>query len=263
MGRPTLRSVVGGLSVVFFPLIAALLGYGLFGGGAQEVAADSPMVEVPAGAFEMGCAPGDPDCFEDEALTQVMLAAFEIDRLEVTAKSYELCVKRGGCSARQMQSTACNSQDNGGGAHPANCVTWEQAAAFCAWIGRRLPREQEWEKAARGPKARIYPWGNEVPDCSIAVMSEAGTDDESAWGCSKGVTAPVGSRPAGASPYGALDMAGNVWEWTASRYVDGQPHVVVRGGGMGNGPVELRTSYRYFATPAFSSAEALGFRCAR
>ena len=152
-----------------------------------------------------------------------------------------------------------------------NCVDWNQASAFCTWSGKRLCTESEWEKAARGTDGRLYPWGNEGVSCAYAV-----TDDK----CGVHGTLPVGSKPAGASPYGALDMAANVAEWVEDDYhssYDGAPSDesawvdspraasrVQRGGGwntIGWFP-PLRASSRYPEDPAYGGYHG-GFRCCR
>ena len=178
------------------------------------------MVEVPAGIFEMGCDPehnAGEDCSGDATLHQVTLDAYWIDKYEVTNASYARCVAAGGCTPPYKNSSATRSAYYGNqsfASYPVIYVDWNQANAYCTWVGKRLPTEAEWEKAARGPVFPYrYPWGDEAPDCRMANFG--GTK-----GC-VGDTSAVGSYPDGASPYGALDMLGNVWEWVADWWQGG------------------------------------------
>ena len=151
------------------------------------------------------------------------------------------------------------------GEHPVTWVDADDAAAFCAWLGVRLPTEAEWEKAARGEDGRIYPWGDEPPDAARAVF---GARRHGAG------PSPVGSAPAGASPYGLLDMAGNVWEWVSSAYApypydaaDGREHApaaerTLRGGSYASPAVHLRCAARSRSYPG-RLAPHIGFRIAR
>jgi formylglycine-generating enzyme required for sulfatase activity len=264
--------------------------YDLCGGGSTRCiygACLSDDVLVPAGSFWMGCNPTVDDTCADTTLTaeekayhEATTAAYWIDRTEVTAEMYESCASAGGCTA--VSDSTCSE----GGAstygrlrqHPITCVTWTQAAAFCAWKGRRLCTEAEWEKAARGGcefygncqyDSRRYPWGNDGLDCAHASLAEGGT------GCGSGFTSPVGSRPAGASPYSLLDLAGNAWEWVTDRrtpdYDTPLPPAEFdaalgydrtrRGGGY-TSCLDLRVSARD-AYPEGSGRADLGFRCCR
>ncbi len=137
------------------------------------------------------------------------------------------------------------------------------AAAYCAWKGLRLPGGTEWEFAARGTDGRRYPWGNVRPGAHAKRRANFGTVKCCAPDAADGFerTAPVGIFPAGASPFGLLDMAGNVWEWTASRFPGRPEMVTLRGGGWGNNPYCLRVSYRH-GNPPDIGLDMVGFRCA-
>jgi formylglycine-generating enzyme len=225
-------------------------------------AVQSATIPVPGGEFIMGCnAAVDQNCGGDEnPMRSVTLTAFEIDQTEVTQGNYTACVTQQGCSP---PSCAWNCSEP---ASPAVCVTWEQAKAYCAWAGRRLPTEAEWELAARGTDGRKYPWGNDEPDCSRANMA----------GCS-GMVDAVGLHPGGASPYGAVDMSGNVVEmvadWYDSAYYQTAPNADPTGpasgsryGGRGGGYKSEATWQRTSARDWYDiedNGPALGFRCAR
>jgi serine/threonine protein kinase len=158
------------------------------------------MVYVPAGEFIMGSDEGES---HEQPVHTVYLDAFYVDKYEVTNAQYRACVEAGACDTPKNTTY----YDNAGYAqHPVVYVTWDDADAYCRWAGKRLPTEAEWEKAARGTDGRTYPWGEGI-DCEHAQYS----------GC-PGDTLPVGSKLAGASPYGVLDMAGNVYEWVADWY---------------------------------------------
>jgi serine/threonine protein kinase len=168
------------------------------------------LVYVPAGEFLMGSEEGDSD---ESPIHTVYLDAFWIDQTEVTNAQYQQCVEDGACSLPgETYSWSRNDYygNNTYADYPIILVNWDQANDYCEWAGRRLPSEAEWEKAARGTDGRTYPWGEESPNADLAN-----------YGRDVDYTTKVGSYPAGASPYGALDMAGNVMEWVADWYDGG------------------------------------------
>jgi formylglycine-generating enzyme required for sulfatase activity len=218
------------------------------------------MVFVPEGQFQMGSSDADPDARrEEKPVHTVQLDAFWIDKNEVTNGQYRLCVEAGACE----EPSCWDSGDLNAPDQPVVCVTWADAQAYAAWVGGRLPTEAEWEMAARGGDGRLYPWGEKAPDCQAANYK----------GC-LGRPATVGTYPGGASPYGALDMAGNVWEWVADWYddtyytnaaaqnpqgPDSGERRVVRGGSFDMSEQRLRATYRIGNLPEYSNWD-LGFR---
>jgi len=231
------------------------------------------VVKVPAGRFWYGCNESvDKECAIDEKPgKRIRLPAFQIDRTEVTVSAYRACVRAGACTEPNA-GQYCNWGNSGRERHPINCVDWNQARVYCAWAGKRMPSEQEWEKAARGRDGRKYPWGNEGFESAGRVANIADVRRKraaSSWsrtlpGYDDGYqgTAPVGSYLAGASPYGVLDMSGNVWEWTSSWYDSRQTRRVARGGSWGDPPRLTRGSYRNMPYPA-TRHSTFGFRCAK
>jgi len=197
---------------------------------------------------------------EDESPQQeVILDAYNIDIYPVTNAEYKKFVDATG--HKPPRNWKNGTYPEGKADHPVVWVTWYDAQAYAEWVGKRLPTEAEWEKAARGTDGRIYPWGNEF-DKNKCNSREAGIKD----------TVPVGSYPDNASPFGVYDMAGNVWEWTADWYDAyrgslyefnrfGEKYKVLRGGSWYDGADFVRCSARNSADPNFSFS-TIGFRCA-
>jgi len=281
-GEAALASGEWDLAVIRFrELYARTPGYRDVEGKLAQ-AFDASMVHVPAGEFLMGSDGGDVD---ERPQRRVTLDAFEIDRYEVTNLQYRRFLLATGWEPPQrwperyvalLPDRAPDWHSTyypaGEGTYPVVAVNWEDASAYCAWVGKRLPTEAEWEKGARGPstssgQGRTYPWGDDW-DPGLANVGASGV----------GYTQPVGSYPGGASPYGALDMAGNAWEWVADLYdrqyytyapdhnppgpESGTGERILRGGAWDSPPDHARAAYRN-ATHCFGPNYRAGFRCAR
>ena len=250
-------------------------------------------VHFAAGTFLMGSPDGE-GLADEHPQHQVEVAAFDMDATEVTVGAYAACVRAGACTAaattvdwpgvsdsdKKTWSKYCNGDREDRKTHPANCVDFDQATAYCAWAGARLPTEQEWEYAARGKADRTYPWGEEPPDetrvnaCGaecVRMAKEEGFSWSSMYaGDDKWAgTAPVGSYAAGRTPEGLMDMAGNVWEWTSTPYArydgssSGGARIVLRGGCWDSYMAKsLRAANRISETKS-ARRNVIGFRCAK
>ncbi|OQY97404.1 MAG: hypothetical protein B6D41_03570 [Chloroflexi bacterium UTCFX4] len=240
---------------------------------------DAPMVFVPAGEFLMGSTDQQvadalklcSTCnFDDEKPQHtVYLDAFWIDQHEVTNALYKKCVDAGKCQPPNPTVSYTRDPYYGNAQYdnyPVVYVSWDYANSYCEWVGKRLPTEAEWEKAARGSDGRIYPWGNTF-DKNLLNSSEGGAGD----------TTEVGKYPNGASPYRALDMAGNVWEWVHdwhdANFYSSPPrenpqgpstgqYRVLRGGSFGRNRDIVRAAVRGGVAPDSRNSN-IGFRCAQ
>ncbi len=304
------RAGAAGIAVVVFATL------GVPAGGSQRLARrqervlkhEREMVLVPAGSFVMGaddveladfqracaeelgpeiaasgCVPERWSDFATGKLArQVFVSDYEIDRLEVNTASYRECVSRGPCDMRPLVAGDARYAVD---AWPMVNVTWDDAATYCVWRGKRLPSEAEWEKAARGPDARRWPWGNLDRDEGanrgmiepevVRPLLGVGTAVDESDGFRE--LAPPGSLPFGKSPYGVHDLSGNAAEWVGDWYdqkgygeysqVDPSGpksgHMrVTRGGSFYEPRFFARTYYRSAELPTERSI-ARGFRCAR
>lgn len=243
-----------------------------------------PQVRIPAGTFRMGGmdARSGPD---ERPAHEVTLDAYWMDQLEVTNAMYTLCIQKGPCTPPQSLKSSDRRPDYFANAefkdYPVVYVTWGQATTYCEWAGRRLPTEAEWERAARGDDWRTFPWGEDKADGLRTNFN-----------MQVGDTSRVGTYTLGASPFGVLDMAGNVAEWTndyySSTYYESQEDAhnptgpessaslrrVVRGGSLGDAEINIRVPKRSSVlgsnldvTPGSSSylgdfSPRIGFRCA-
>ena len=260
------------------------------------------MVLVPAGEFIMGATPDgvarmvelcrkdaggardvslcQPTVLDDqEPEVTVLLAAFEIDRFEVTNADYRACVRAGGCSAEPLLRS---DERLSGPRQPVGNVAWEDADAYCHWRGKRLPTEAEWEKAARGTNGRLWPWGNywdgratnhgHFDSTAAGAMRDWAIDESDGAAFS----APVGSFPRDRSVYGVYDMAGNVSEWVDDWYGREPPQArsrVAPRGPAGSGYREYRGGSwlmpPHMTMTVFRGLQQVpyrpwvGFRCAR
>jgi formylglycine-generating enzyme required for sulfatase activity len=235
----------------------------------------APMVHVPAGPFPMGVPAGDRDGGRDEyPRHEVLLDAYDIDTYEVTHGRYAEFIKATGHRAPQHTKNPARTLWTGSAVseslrdRPVINVDWYDADAYCRWAGKRLPTEAEWEKAARGTDGRRFPWGNVEPTDKHLNYNQR-------WQGEKTLM-PVGSYEAGKSPYGAYDMAGNVWEWVADwydpLYYEKSPAANPKGPETGSQKV-LRSSGWSVETPLvriftrvqsdpLNRNDSTGFRCA-
>ncbi len=247
----------------------------------------SILVYMPEGEFTMG----SDDSYDKRPVHQVALSAFWIHQTEATnelftlfveATGYQTDAEKAGWSyvwdgmnwipvsgANWRQPSGADSDISGREKHPVGHISWNDASAYCEWMGGRLPTEAEWEKAARGTDRRVYPWGNDPPNDQLL----------NAQNPARGTT-EAGSHPDGASPYGAYDMAGNVWEWVIDWYrwdyyillgdktaldPQGPPSGrgrILRGGSWLDHYDITRTDGRSWSNPLFTFS-SYGFRCVR
>ena len=302
------------------PEVAATVAAAVAAPAAPErvaVAAPSPtpcpdgMVEIAGGSYFMGSDDVDqPTLQPARPAHKVEVGSYCIDVNEVTVADYRACSDTGECKRahrdamwprgdqdddawaadRNTYIALCNEGVDGRDDHPANCVSWHQAVAYCAWKGGRLQTEEEWEYAARGSDGRVYSWGDEIPDSER--MNGCGTECV-AWRAAVELashpplyetddgfigTAPVGSFPAGKTQAGLFDMAGNVFEWTQSEFLpfDEAERLaqaakadtktptkrVIRGGAFNSFMPAFADPALRFGQVEDAHPHAIGFRCA-
>jgi eukaryotic-like serine/threonine-protein kinase len=238
------------------------------------------LVYIPPDQYRIGSLDTDTQAWINEKPQHpVNLSGFWMDKTEVTNAMYARCVQAGACAVKKMVMSRTRDSYFGNKEFdnfPVIFVSWNDARTYCAWAGRKLPSEAQWEAAARGPDGRKYPWGNSSPTCqNVNFASRIDMQGGKSSLC-VGDTTVAGKYPQGASLFGILDMAGNVWEWVADwnspNYLvkpnqdpvgpaDGEDRVI-RGGGFFTDAKYVRTAMRSWHQPDYSSNE-VGFRCAR
>jgi formylglycine-generating enzyme required for sulfatase activity len=236
-------------------------------------AAPAGMVLIPKGPFYIGSSEKDidwivetffaesRDWYLDETPSQALyLNQFFIDKYEVTVGKYQKFLEE----TRRTKPKFLNNSRYNSPNQPIIGVTWQDAADYCSWLGKRLPKEVEWEKAARGDDGRRYPWGNSIDSKKANVR---GTKDSFRY------SSPVGNFPEGQSPYGVMDMAGNAFEWTQDWYkplpgnesendLYNQRLKVIKGGSWKANMDLARSALRGKQFP-HQSADHVGFRCVK
>ncbi len=228
-----------------------------------DLADDRPTVHIPGGTFAMGSNTGEDD---ERPVHTVTVQPFDLDQTEVSVAAYRECVAQRRC-AEPAPGDGCNYGVEGRDNHPINCVDWNQASAYCRAHGKRLATEEEWELAARGTKGTaLYPWGATPPGKQRLCWNGDGNSEGKGKRAS---TCEVGTPDGDRSPYGVLGLAGNVSEWTASRYCPypiatcSSPERIVRGATWVDfAAVSFRSTYREHSAPT-SHSPTMGFRCAR
>jgi len=246
-------------------------------------------VHLPGGTFHYGCEPQDTHCQKDEKPGElVKVGPFWLGKTAVTVGAYAKCVNAGACAVPGEGWPKCcdgipldrctwwNLPTRND--HPINCIYWNEAAAFCQWIGGRLPTAEEWEYAAKGGESRIYPWGNDAVTgertnfCDSAcrrnrkyfencIFHNADCEDYDNYSfrdSSADNTSPVGGYPSGATKDGLFEMVGNVSQWTASRRRLNE--MEIRGGSWMNSELDLRASKRFWESN-MARGETIGVRC--
>jgi formylglycine-generating enzyme len=271
-----LAYVISGVLAMLSPTIVLAADPPAPSPGSERVGKDgAPLVLIPAGSFPMGVPHGDRDGGRDEyPRHDVYVDAFYIDKFEVTNGQYLAFVKATGHRIPQNPKNATRNLWQGDTIteslidRPVINVDWADAETYCRWAGKRLPREAEWEKAAKGTSDRRFPWGNVEPTNKHLNFNQQWIGEKTLM--------PVGSYEAGKSPFGVYDMAGNVWEWVQdwydAKYYEKSPAKnpkgpesgakrVLRGSGWQNETPTVRIFTRVDSDPTIRN-ESTGFRCA-